>query len=178
MARTLEGKARLLLMAVSLTACQAKNPDREAGTAGATDKTAEATTVDPCALVTVAEIEELTGSKITRTDPTEYGATQVCNHYGATISPVVSVVVAEGMPVMASSSNLVAWRQGQVGAYPDMKFRIEPIEGLGMPAIRNEIEGTGMAGLEIAVRGRLLDITTDNFDLSKALAAKAIPRMP
>jgi hypothetical protein len=84
------------------------------------------------------------------------------------------------MPDVSTSTEMAAWRSAQTrtGSYADIKFLIEPIEGLGVPAIRNEIEGAGLATVEIAVRGRLLDVTTGDLNHSKALAPKAIARMP
>ena len=172
------GYAVLMFAALSLAACQARDttPDADARTADL-DRAGEAK-VDPCALLTAAEIEEVTGLHVERTEPADYGATRVCNQYGSSLSPIVSITVADGMPSMASSADMAKWRKDQVGSYGDMKFRIEPVEGLGAPAIMNELEGTGMVGLEIAVRRTLLAITTDHFDQSKSLAPKAIARMP
>lgn len=44
--------------------------------------------------------------------------------------------------------------------------------------IPKEIEGAGLATVEIAVRGRLLDVTTGDLNPSKALAPRAIAGMP
>ena len=59
-----------------------------------------------------------------------------------------------------------------------MKITIEPVEGLGAPAIRNEVEGTGLVTVEVAVRGMLLDVTTSSLERSKNLAVKAMARLP
>lgn len=147
-------------------------PDRPAQAAAAP--------VDPCGLLTPEEIAAVVGTKVERTEPNQYGGTAVCNFYGQSITPLASLTVASGMPDVSTSTEMAAWRSAQTrtGSYADIKFLIEPIEGLGVPAIRNEIEGAGLATVEIAVRGRLLDVTTGDLNHSKALAPRAIVRMP
>ena len=47
-----------------------------------------------------------------------------------------------------------------------------------MPAIRNEVEGAGLVTVEAAAKGMLLDVSTSSLEHSKALAVKAIARIP
>jgi hypothetical protein len=91
---------------------------------------------------------------------------------------MLSLVVAPGMPQVASSAEMAAWRKKQTESYGDIKFVIAPVEGLGVPAIRNEVEGTGLATIEAAAKGMLLDVTSSTLEQAKALAAKAITRLP
>jgi hypothetical protein len=50
------------------------------------------------------------------------------------------------MPKVATSAETAEWRKQQTGGYGNVKFVIEPVEGLGVPAIRNEVEGAGGQG--------------------------------
>jgi hypothetical protein len=73
---------------------------------------------------------------------------------------------------------MAEWRSKQGTSFGDIKITIEPIEGLGVPAIRNEVEGAGLVTVEAAAKGKLLDVTTASLEMSKALAPKAIARLP
>jgi len=72
---------------------------------------------------------------------------------------------------------MAAWRSKQGTTFGDIKIIIEPVEGLGFPAIRNEVEGVGLVTIEMAVKGILLDVTTSKLDHSKALVTKASARL-
>jgi hypothetical protein len=136
--------------------------------------------IDACSLLTPEEIEAAVGWKSVKADPSTYGGTAVCNFYGPKgMSQSVSVVVAPGMPRVASSTEMAQWRKKQTEGYGDIKFIIEPVEGLGVPAIRNEVgQVPGLATIEAAVKGVLLDVTSSTLGEAKALAVKAIPRVP
>jgi len=82
------------------------------------------------------------------------------------------------MPEVKSSAEMAQWRSKQGASFGDIKITIEPIEGLGVPAIRNEVEGAGLVTVEAAAKGKLLDVTTASLEMSKALAPKAIARLP
>jgi hypothetical protein len=60
---------------------------------------ASQTQVDACSLLTPAEVEAVTGAKVTATKPKTYGANTTCNFEAANQPlPVVSLVLAGGMP--------------------------------------------------------------------------------
>ena len=136
--------------------------------------------IDACSLLTAEEIEAAVGWKSAKAEPSSYGGTAVCNFSGPKgMSQSVSLLVAPGMPNVASSTEMAQWRRQQTKGYGDIKFIIEPVEGLGVPAIRNEIgEVPGSATIEAAANGVLLDVTSTTLDEAKALAAKAIKRLP
>jgi len=137
-----------------------------------------APSVDPCSLLTAEEIEAAVGWKPVKAEPSSYGGVAVCNYYGPKgMTQTVSLLVAPGMPKVATSAEMAEWRRKQTGGYGDVKFVIEPVEGLGVPAIRNEVEGAGLATIEAAAKGVLLDVSTTNLEQSKALVAKALPRL-
>jgi len=158
----------------------AESQTRSAGSRPPAAKAA-AKRIDVCSLITPEEIAAETGAKVADIKPDAYGAVGTCNFSVAgKLMPIVSILLAPAMPNVASSSEMAQWRSNQTKgtAYGDIKFIIEPIEGLGVPAIRNEIEGAGMVTVETAVKGRLLDVTTSSLDRSKALVTKAIARLP
>jgi hypothetical protein len=135
--------------------------------------------VDPCALLTIAEIAAVTGAKSVAPKAEAHGSVAVCNYQaGDELLPVVSILLSSGMPKVSTSKEMAAWRSKQGKSWGDIKIIIEPVEGLGVPAIRNEVEGTGMVTVEAAVHGMLLDITTSSLEHSKALAEKAMKRLP
>ena len=115
-----------------------------------------------------------------KAEPSTYGATAVRDFYGPKgMSQSVSIVVASGMPAVASSTEMAEWRKEQTKGYGDIKFIIEPIEGLGVPALRNEVgQVPGLSTIEVAVKGVLLDVTSSTLEEAKALAAQAIKRLP
>jgi hypothetical protein len=134
--------------------------------------------VDACALLTPAEIAAATGVTVTRTEKLTAGIG--CNfHAGQELLPTVTIVLGAGMQAMGSSAEMAAWRKAQSERYADenTRFIIEPIEGLGAPAIRNEIEGLGIVAVESVSRGWLLSVGTDALEKSKALTRNALPRL-
>ena len=135
--------------------------------------------VDVCALLTAAEIAAVTGAKVSEIKPDAKGAVGTCNYQvGEQLFPLVTLVLAPNMPKVSSSAEMAAWRSKQGTSFGDVKIIIAPVEGLGVPAIRNEVEGTGLVTVEAAAKGMLLDVTTASLEKSKALAVKAIARIP
>ncbi|MGH8587734.1 MAG: hypothetical protein ACREWE_16635 [Gammaproteobacteria bacterium] len=162
-------------------ACGGGEAPRTSAAAPASQASAaqETPKIEACALLTSDEIEAATGWKVAKAEPSSHGATAVCNFSGPSeFSQTVSVVVAPGMPKVASSAEMADWRKKQTEGYGDVKFVITPIEGLGVPAIRNEIEGSQSATIEAAAKGVLLDVVSSSLEVSKALVAKAIGRLP
>ena len=136
------------------------------------------TRIDVCSLLTPEEIQAVVGWKPAQTKPSSYAGTDVCNYYGPKgYSQSVTLLVAPGMPKVASSAEMANWRKNQTEGFGDVKFIIEPIEGLGVPAIRNEIEGSSAPTIEVAVKGMLLDVSSSTLEEAKALATKAIARL-
>ena len=135
--------------------------------------------VDACSVLTPEEIGAVTGEQSVEPKRDAHGSVGTCNFTSATqLFPVVSIILAPGMSRMTSSAEMAAWRSKQGTSWGDIKVIIEPVEGLGAPAIRNEVEGTGLVTVEVAVRGMLLDVTTSSLERSKNLAAKAMARLP
>ena len=169
---------------LSLSLLGAKCGDKGASKVGSSSSDpaaspASQTQVDACSLLTPAEVEAVTGAKVTATKPKTYGANTTCNFEAANqLLPVVSLVLAGGMPEVKNSAEMAQWRSKQGASFGDIKITIEPIEGLGVPAIRNEVEGAGLVTVEAAAKGKLLDVTTASLEMSKALAPKAIARLP
>ena len=148
---------------------------KSVSTAGAP---AGAKALDPCSVLTPAEIEAVTGAKSVAPRKEAHGSVGTCNfHAGEEIMPVVSIVLAPGMPDVSSSAEMAAWRSKQGTSFGGVKIIIEPVEGLGVPAIRNEVEGAGLVTVEASVGGKLLDVTTSSLERSKALVTKAMARL-
>lgn len=88
----------------------------------------------------------------------------------------VVLVVAKPVPKVATSAAMAEWRKKQAERVPDIKVAVTPVEGLGAPAIRSDVDD-GPPTVEVAVSGLLLGVTAPTFDVAKALATKAIARL-
>lgn len=160
-------------------ACGSAERPESAASERAAQPGATAPAVDPCSLLTDEEIAASMGWNPAQTEPSGAAATATCNYYGAaTPAQMVSLTISPGIPAMASSEEMAAWRRQQTRSYGDVKFVIEPVEGLGVPAIRNDLEGGSAATVEAAANGRLLIVVTSRPEASRALAIKAIARLP
>ena len=114
-----------------------------------------------------------------KAEPSSDRGTAVCNFYGPQgTAQSVSLRWRPACRRWRTLPEMAAWRKEQTEGYGDIKLIIEPVEGLGVPAIRNEVEGTQSAMIESAVKGVLLDVTTANLEHSKALTNNALPRLP
>ena len=180
--RPIAGLVTLLML--SAAGCGGGDTSREAAAGAATAKVdagRPSATVDACSLLTMEEIAAVTGAKVADIKPDTHGTVGTCNYEVPTgLIPVVSVVLAPNMPDVATSAEMASWRSKQAGtsSYENIKFIITPIEGLGVPAIRNEVEGTGLVTVEAAAKGMLLSVTTSSLEMSKALMPKALARLP
>lgn len=163
---------------VSFAGCSSGGTDSATKETAGAAQTASAAKVDPCTVVTPEEVEAAVGWKVQKTSPIPAG----CSFTGPNeLQDIASVVVSSGMQAMSSSEEMAAWRKGQTksSAYADIKFIIEPISDLGVPAIRNQLEGVGgIVGVESYVRGRLLTVSTATLEASKALTRSALARIP
>ena len=171
-------QALMLGGAIALAACGGGNDQPPAAAA---DRSPTSTSrVSACTLLTSEEIAEVTGTQAGEVTPDTFGNVGTCNYNVAgEMMPVVSIILAPNMTEVSSSEEMVAWRKSQIGnSYGDIKFIFTPIEGLGVPAIRNEIEGMGLVTVEAAAKGMLVDVTTESLEKSMALMPKALARLP
>lgn len=131
---------------------------------------------DPCALLTFDEISATVGWKPDSSVKKAYGTTGNCTYHGPNpYTQVVSVLVGQAMPDMSDSRTMADWRSAQ---YKDSKvtdFIVEPVEGLGVPAIRNEF---GVVAIEMAVKGQLVSVTSLSapFEQVRKLAGYVVAR--
>lgn len=140
----------------------------------------DASGIDACALLTPAEIEAAAGWKVEETKPETFQKTSTCTYSradGAKVKTIV-LVVSPGMKVLESSAAMAKWRGDQVARYPEMKITVEPVEGLGVPAISSRSADDPAPSLETSAKGVLLSVRSESLDLSKTLAGKAIARLP
>lgn len=143
-------------------------------------ESAQAVAIDPCTLLTNEEIEAAAGWKVVKTEPSQYGDTRVCNAYGygpGGVPQTVAVTIAARMPAVASSAAMAEWRSAQGSPVGDMKITVTPVEGLGVPAIQSQVEGTPIVGVEAAAKGMLLIVSSMNSETSRQLMPKALARL-
>jgi hypothetical protein len=106
--------------------------------------------------------------------------TATCTYHradGAKVQTIV-LIVSPGMKVLESSAAMAEWRTQQAARHPDIKMIIQPVEGLGVPAISSRTEDDQVPTLEASAKGLLVAVRSSSLEVSKALAAKAIARLP
>jgi hypothetical protein len=130
---------------------------------------------DACALVTAEEVKAAAGWTPASTKHERHGTTETCRIAGSSATQTIVIVLAKPGPKVSSSAAMAKWRQDRA-ARLEMKVTVEPVEGLGAPAIRTDEESSPPT-VEAAVAGRLLGLTAPTFEIAKALAAKAIVRL-
>jgi hypothetical protein len=166
------------IAALLVAACASEAP--QTGEAQAAKPKKNVSKIDACALITSAEIETAAGWKPEPADTKTYGGTATCSYHRADGTKVQSValIISPGMRVLESSASMADWRKKQVERHPEFKMIIQPVEGLGVPAISNQAEGDSVPTLEASAKGVLVAVRSSSLELSKALAAKAIGRLP
>lgn len=132
---------------------------------------------DACALLTTEEIQASLAWVPDSTQKNSYGTTGNCTWFGpGGAMEQVSLLVGAGVPEMSSSATMAQWRAGQYANYGVTDAIVEPIEGLGVPAIRNEYGG--LVAIEMAVRGQLVTVSSiATSDQVRALAGLVVGRM-
>lgn len=167
-----------LLVGILIAGCGGESPESRAESETSPAKQKNAREIEACALLTSEEIQAATGWRPDSAEAETYGTTRTCVYRGPQpLTQSVVLVIATPAPELSSSAGLAEWRNRQVQRQPDLKMVITPVEGLGVPAVRSELEGSGSPTLEAAAGGLLLGVTTSDFEAAKALAPKAIARL-
>ena len=163
-----------LTVFISLFAC---GGERASEQNTPSEQAASATSFDPCGLLTNDEIKGTLGWSPDSSQKKAYGSTGNCTYFGPNaMLQQVSLLVGQGMPDMSDSRKMADWRARQ---YTDMKVTdaiVEPVEGLGAPAIRNEF---GVVAIEMAIGSQLVSVgsISANFEQVRKLAAFVLARM-
>jgi hypothetical protein len=174
----------IMLSGALLAGCGGDSPDarskpaaRSDSASGATSKPA-ATKVEACALLTPEEIEAAAGWKPDSSAADSYGTTRTCTYQGPRpLTQTVVLIVSRPAPKLESSTEMAEWRNRQAPRQPDLRMDITPVEGLGFPAVKSGLQGSGNPTLEAAVDGMVLGVATSDFEVAKALAPKAVARL-
>lgn len=145
---------RAALAAVLVAACGSEAPRSSAAQVSKLRK--DASGIDACALVKAEEIEAAAGWKPEAAKPDKHGRTATCSYHRAAEVKSIALVVSPGMRVLESSAAVAKWRSESVARHPELKIVVEPDERLGVPAVSR----------------------SPSLEVSKALAAKAIARLP
>jgi hypothetical protein len=162
---------RCLLLATVVTACGGESSESQTSSKGAD--------IDACALLTAEEIQAAAGWTPVAPKGETYGSTKTCSYVGPNaMTQTIALVVARPAPKVSTSAELAARRNEAAKREPSIKMVITPIEGLGKPAVRSDVEGGSTATVEVVVGRHLLAVGTSDFEVAKALASKALARMP
>ena len=135
------------------------------------------TNFDPCALLTADEIKSAAGWAPDSSQKKPYGSTGSCTYFGPNaLTQNVAILVGQGMPEMSDSRKLADWRRKQYADYKVTNATVEPIDDLGVPAIRNEF---GVEGVEMVVGKQLVTVSglTLKADQVKKPAGIVLARM-
>ena len=156
--------ADILLLSLLLAACGGGSESRS--------------DIDACTLLTAEEIQAAAGWAPDTSTSKAYGTTRTCAYHGKDVmKQSVVLVLATPAPKVSTSAELAARRNEQAQRQPDIKMVITPIEGLGVPAVRSELEGSSQPTIEAVVGRRLLGVTASDFETAKALVPKAAARL-
>ena len=164
-----------LTIFLPLVAC---GGDRTGEKAGSPEQTASTqTSFDPCALLTADEITSAVGWTPDSSQKKSYGTTGNCTYFGPNaMLQQVSLLIGQGMPDMSDSRTMADWRAKQYKDYKVADAIVEPVEGLGVPAIRNEY---GIIAIEMAVGTQLVTVSSlaAKFEQVRKLAESVLARM-
>lgn len=131
-----------------------------------------------CALLTSDEVLAATKwQRLTTIDSTSVKG--ACNFRGPVeMNDVVGIMIASGLPAMSSSQELAQFRSKNIGPNDPIKPEITALEGLGLPAVRNQIAGMPLVTVEVAKQGTLVTLTAPTFEIARGLMPKVLSRMP
>jgi hypothetical protein len=137
---------------------------------------AQAGAASPCKLVTASEVAAAAGWKPSAPKEESYGTTGTCTFTGnAQKQQTVVVVLSKPAPKVANSAALAAWRNDRAKRM-GMAAKVEPVEGLGAPAIRSGEKGAPPT-VEAVVGGWAVGVTAPTFEAAQALAKAAVGRV-
>jgi hypothetical protein len=167
---------RTLLVALLVAACGGESSETRAQS-GSGGSSASNDDYDPCALLTAEEIQAATGWAPDTSAAKTYGTTKTCAIHGTdAMKQSVVIVVARPAPKVSTSAELADRRVKAAAASPEIKMKFTPIEDLGMPAVRSEVEGANPT-VEVVVANKVIGVTASDFESSKTLAGKAAARL-
>ena len=131
-----------------------------------------------CELLTSAEIKSAAGwAPDTAIDKT-HGTTKTCAYHGPdALKQSIVLIVARPAPKVSSSAELAERRTRDAARTPEIKITYTPVEGLNMPVVRTDVEGSSTPTLEAIVGNRVLSVTAPEFETAKVLAPKAAARL-
>ncbi len=133
---------------------------------------------DACALLTGKEIQAAAGWAPDTMIAKTHGTTKTCAIHGAdALKQSIVVIVARPAPKVATSAALAERRTRDAARTPEIKMTYTAVDGLGVPAVRTEVEGSDRPTLEMIVGKQILSVTAPDFEISKALAPKALARL-
>jgi hypothetical protein len=137
---------------------------------------AQAASPSPCKLLTASEVAAAAGWTPSEPKEESYGTTGTCTFTGNALKhQTVVVVVLKPAPKVASSTALAAWRNDRAKRM-GMAAKVEPVEGLGAPAIQSGEKGAPPT-VEAVVGGWAVGVTAPTFEAARALAKAAVGRI-
>ena len=177
MPRPITGLLLPLLLAACSGGSDASAERTETGATAAPASANQGQEGDACALLTPEEIRAAAGWAPDTMIAKTHGTTRTCAIHGAdAVKQSIVLIVARPAPKVSSSAELSERRTRDASRTPEIKMSYTPVEGLGVPAVRAEVEGSPPM-LEAVVGNLGLSVTTPEFEASKTLASKAVARL-
>ena len=168
-----------LLLALLAAACGGSDAPGDRAAAGAPAAASRSEDdLDACTLVTAEEIQAAAGWAPDTAIAKTHGTTKTCAIHGAdALKQSIVLIVARPAPKVSSSAELAERRTRDAARSPEMKMKYAAVEGLEAPAVSTEVEGAERLTLEMIVGNRSLTVSAPEFEMAKALGAKAAARL-
>lgn len=183
MTRTLT-KRLIVATAIAVPALACSKPASETpapttATQPASPAKSAARAISACSLVTKEEVQAAAGWPVKEAVPTENPgppALSICNFMGADLTRSITVWYGEGSGgrynTSAEMAAALGTRDGMLTKPP------QPLDGLGVPATREEQLGGLIHVHGINSAGNELTVAAGSFDAARALFVAALPKIP
>jgi hypothetical protein len=167
-------------VAALLAACGSEaSKSNDQASSQSSEPNTSAVELDACTLLSSAEVQTAAGWTPDTARSETHGGTATCtySHAQGTNVHTVVLVVGPSTSSFATSAAMAQRRTEQAQRHPELGITVAPVEGLGVPAVSSQSEGSPPT-LEASAKGRLVSVTSPDLEVSKTLATKAIARLP
>jgi hypothetical protein len=172
-------RARVSIVALTLLGACAQSPAPPAESSTPKAAPSQRPSVTACALLTKPEVQAAAGWPVVEATPTDNPgppALSICNFMGKDLTRVITVWYGEGSGGRYKSSADMATA---LGTRNGMLTRpAQPLDGLGVPATREDQLGGLVHVHGINGTGDELTVAAPSFDIARTLFVNALARFP
>lgn len=169
--------AAILISSGTALACS-QSPAPPAQSSAAPTASGTSSSVDACTLLTKDDIQTAAGWSVIETTPTTNPgppALSICNFTGMDLTRVITVWYGAGSGARYKYSSEMATAIGTRDGM--LTGPAQPIEGLGIPATREDQQGGLVHVHGINAAGDELTVASSSYEISRALFVKALARL-